>query len=77
VILLSAKRQRSNAKNAEFESFTYIVSHDLKSPLVTIRCFLGYLQKDVLSNNTTRIENDIQRITSATDKMQGLLQKST
>jgi signal transduction histidine kinase len=60
-------------KNAELERFTYTVSHDLKSPLFTIRGFLGYLEQDALSGNPTRLKSDIQRITDATDKMQRLL----
>lgn len=60
-------------KNAELERFTYTVSHDLKSPLFTIRGFLGYLEKDALSGNYERLKGDIQRITNATDKMQSLL----
>jgi PAS domain S-box-containing protein len=61
------------AKNSELERFTYTVSHDLKSPLFTIRGFLGYLEQDAHSGNTERLRADIQRITDATDKMQRLL----
>lgn len=60
-------------KNAELERFTYTVSHDLKSPLFTIRGFLGYLEQDALSGNTERLRADVQRIIDATDKMQRLL----
>ena len=60
-------------KNAELERFTYTVSHDLKSPLITIRGFLGFLKEDSKSNNQVRLDSDIQRITDATDKMQRLL----
>ena len=38
-------------KNAELERFTYTVSHDLKSPLVTIKGYLGYLRKDIEDGN--------------------------
>ena len=60
-------------KNAELERFTYTVSHDLKSPLFTIRGFLGYLEQDAVYGNQVRLKSDIQRITDATDKMQRLL----
>lgn len=61
------------SKNAELERFTYTVSHDLKSPLFTIRGFLGYLEQDALSGNHERFKSDIQRIKDATEKMHRLL----
>jgi PAS domain S-box-containing protein len=60
-------------RNAELERFTYTVSHDLKSPLVTIQGFLGYLEQDALAGRIDRVRQDSQRIKDATGKMQRLL----
>jgi len=59
--------------NAELERFTYTVSHDLRNPLVTIKGFLGMLNKDIQENRPDRIQSDFQRIAGATDKMNTLL----
>jgi len=60
-------------KNAELERFTYTISHDLKSPLITIRGFLGHLEKDALNADTVSFKKDINRIKSATNTMEDLL----
>jgi PAS domain S-box-containing protein len=62
-----------SAKNAEMEQFTHTVSHDLKSPLVTINGFLGLLERDLEDGDLKRVHGDIARIGSAARKMMRLL----
>jgi PAS domain S-box-containing protein len=59
--------------NEELTRFTYAVSHDLKSPLVTIQTFVGHLARDLGSQKTAPIERDMGYIRNAVDKMGRLL----
>jgi len=60
-------------KNSELERFAYTVSHDLKSPLITIKSFSGSIKSDLASGRYDRIEKDLNRISVAADKMADLL----
>jgi PAS domain S-box-containing protein len=70
---LKKNEQELRRKNDELQQFTYTVSHDLKSPLVTIRTFLGYLEADLRGQNAKPVEKDLAYIRGAADRMSRLL----
>jgi signal transduction histidine kinase len=71
---LAAANRELEARNGELQRFTYVVSHDLKSPLVTVRGFLTYVERDARAGRLDRVESDLARIRAATDRMGQLLE---
>ncbi|MBI4917022.1 MAG: GAF domain-containing protein [Acidobacteria bacterium] len=70
---LRQRDQELQARNDELVRFTYAVSHDLKSPLVTIKTFLGYLVQDLAGSDPAPVEKDMHYLHAATEKMSRLL----
>ncbi|MCX6873407.1 MAG: response regulator [Verrucomicrobia bacterium] len=62
-------------KHDELTRFNYSVSHDLRSPLVTIKTFLGYLEQDMAKADTKNVARDLGLIHTAADKMNALLEE--
>jgi signal transduction histidine kinase len=60
-------------RNAELERITYVLSHELKAPLITMRGFLGHLENDAIAGNMVRFKSDLSRITNATEKMNRMI----
>jgi signal transduction histidine kinase len=61
------------SKSEELKRFTYTVSHDLRSPVVTIQTFLGHLELDIPARNAARVADDLTFIHTAVDQMARLL----
>ena len=60
-------------RNAELERFTYAVSHDLRSPLVTVMGFLGAVEDAATQGRTEQLRSDMERIRGAARRMDQLL----
>ena len=63
------------AKNAELERFTYTVSHDLRSPLITILGFLGFVERALAAGEPGKAAADLERIRAAATRMERLLRE--
>lgn len=75
-LFLAEREARKDAEraNAELETFVYSVSHDLKSPLVSLLGFLDYLKAEVDGTITEEGRFFLERISAASMYMQALIQ---
>ncbi len=62
-----------STKNAELGSFVYTVSHDLKTPIVTIEGFIGALREDFADRLSETGEQYLRYMSDAACKMEGLI----
>lgn len=61
--------QKLKLKNQELDRFAVRVSHDLKTPLITVAGFLGFLEKDIKDGKHERVERNVAQISEAAKKM--------
>lgn len=70
---LSSINSRLQEKNREMEQFIYTISHDLKSPLVTISAFAKRLQTSLQDRYNDKEKHQLERIQINVAHMETLL----
>ena len=61
--------QQLQRKNQELDRFAIRVSHDLKTPLITLAGFLGYLERDLKAGKHEQANRDFSQINEAAKSM--------
>lgn len=70
---LNKKAISLEQSNNDIEQFTYLVSHDLKSPLHNINTLLNFIKSDIKSGNTSEININLKKISGFSERMIMLL----
>lgn len=60
-------------RNRDLQDFTYMISHDLKAPIFTIRGMLGIVEEDITPECPSSITEAITYITRATNRLETLV----
>lgn len=60
-------------KNRDIQDFTYMLSHDLKAPLFTIRGMVGVLEEDFAASLTPEVREILEHISRASKRLEQLV----
>ena len=71
---LKSKNCKLEQTTEELERFTYIASHDLKSPLRTINSFIGLIERDIHRGNFAALPERMKFVKSGAKQMNTLLE---
>lgn len=71
---LSVRNLQLQETTEELERFSYIASHDLKSPLRTITSFIGLIERDIKKENYENIQEKLHFVKSGAEQMNFLVQ---
>jgi signal transduction histidine kinase len=70
---LAAVNSELEQRKAEMEQFLYTVSHDLKSPLVSCKGFIGLMKEDLAEGNHNELFDSAERVSGAVDKLNQII----
>jgi len=70
---LKGKNQEMEVQNEQLERFTYLASHDIKSPLRNISTFLGLMKRDVEIGETGNLNEYLKVALTASNQVSNLV----
>jgi signal transduction histidine kinase len=73
--LLQEKNKMLKQSNNDLQNYTYVVSHDLKAPLRTIRSFSTFLLEDYYEKIDEKGQDYLRRIIKAAENMNKLIEE--
>ncbi|MGC8660662.1 MAG: sensor histidine kinase, partial [Desulfomonilaceae bacterium] len=60
-------------RNSDLEMFSYAFSHDLKSPIITVKGLIRWVERDAKSGNIERLTKNLDTISRLADRMENLV----
>ena len=61
-------------QNEELEHFAYIISHDLKAPLLALHTLASFIEEDLLNNQTENVLSHLSHLKKRIERMESLIE---